>query len=102
MASKELICPHCKKALAPAGGFYHDADHNMFCGHCNGIVFAAVKSQEEKHRFALSGGNKQDTTTYHWQKKELLPIKIIPQASQPCPAKPAHSKAGEPTPDCIP
>lgn len=73
MTVKEIVCPHCRKPLPPAGGFIHDDAHNILCSHCNGIVFGATKQAEDKVRSALNN--------CAWHRKDCLPIKINPQAN---------------------
>ncbi len=88
MAVKEIVCPHCKKAVAPAGGFYHDDALNMLCGLCNGVIFPATKQVEDKHKFTLQGGHAQHHST-NWCRRDCLPIKVnstsvvIPTKSEP-------------------
>lgn len=71
--SKEIICPHCKKAVAPEGEFYHDDSLNMMCGYCNKVVFPANKQIEDKNKFDLNGGT---AGFVHLTRKDCLPIKV--------------------------
>lgn len=70
--AKELICPHCKKGLSPAGGFEHDENLNMLCGHCKGVVYAATKEVEAKVKHLLQ----KTDTTQTWQRRDCLPIRM--------------------------
>ena len=71
---KELVCPHCKKTVQINGGFRHDAEQNMICNLCDGVLFATNKELENKNRTALSGSPQAGLAT--WQKKECLPIRL--------------------------
>jgi hypothetical protein len=74
---KEITCQHCKKELAQSA-FHFDADSNMYCDHCNCVIFAATKAVEDKYKSSLLI-NSSNT----FGKKESLPIKITP-VQQPC------------------
>ena len=76
---KNIVCPHCKKALSHIGGFYHDDKLNLLCSLCNGIIFAATKEQEDKSKHTLvSHATAVTYTGDTWKKREVLPIKTSP------------------------
>jgi hypothetical protein len=58
--SKELICPHCKKSLLPTT-IEHDANQNVICGYCQGIVFATVREAESKVKQVVNASGWQKT-----------------------------------------
>jgi phage FluMu protein Com len=75
--AKEIICPHCKRGLAPSAGFDHDENLNMLCVHCKNVVFAASKETESKVKHLLYRSEGQQ----HWQKKDCLPIRMQPSST---------------------
>jgi hypothetical protein len=81
--TKNILCPHCKKALSPVGGFYHDDKLNLLCSLCSQVIFAATREQEDKSKYSLT--NHTVTTGYggvdNWKKKDYLPIKSSPLCS---------------------
>lgn len=45
-------CPDCKKHLPPGSGTTFDADHNVVCVFCGGMVLAAKSDKERKSETA--------------------------------------------------
>ena len=54
-STKEIVCPHCKKASPFGVGFDHDADLNFICGHCRKVMFAVTEAAEAELKKVATG-----------------------------------------------
>jgi len=69
---KDIICPHCKKALV-VGAFEHDDNLNLICNHCRCVVFPTSKQTEDKIKNVLITSS---NSLSNWQRRDLLPIRM--------------------------
>ena len=75
-ATKDIICPHCKKPL-PLESFEHDEDLNFICNHCRKVVFG-VTDQAEAELKKIVGVNPHQVGmgfSATGVRKEPLPIR---------------------------
>jgi len=75
--TKDIVCPHCKKANSYLDGFEHDAELNFICFSCRKVIFGVTPQAEAEMKLAIGPQTASGTMGFHnnW-KKEPLPIRL--------------------------
>lgn len=68
-------CPECKTTLPPGSGVRFDAQHNVICSHCGGVVFPAHPSKEKPDKKPINNGGyphyDTDTATFSYPQQQI-------------------------------
>lgn len=92
--TKEITCPHCKKAAPWGDEFKHDAQLNFICSHCGKVIFGVTEEAEAELKRCFAGDSSTGTVyggTWAAGRKEPLPIQV-PGMSEPEDTPPVAGK----------
>lgn len=102
--TKEITCPHCKKALPFGEGFEHDEELNFICSHCRKVVFGITDSAEAEVKRTAGSSSSGTTMGFHGghQRKEPLPIRLntIPDPEEVAAAVATRPETGHSSHGC--